>query len=951
MRRTPGAVPWGILGGLISGAAFAGPAAPAGAYGQQPGGVRGQAEAVSGPVASSRWTIGDLLYQERAGSFDFSPDGRWIVWVRYRMDRKTNRIASNLWLTRVEDGESWALTRGSDANRAPRWSPDGRWIAFISDRQAPVGGGGEGEEEQAESSGGGGERPGPQLWILRLQGGDPWPLTRRARGLGAFVWKGSSSDSLVFVAREARSRFEIRRHNAKDDAVAVEDTLDSPPTRLWSVSMRGGVRRLTRNRDWIQALAVSPDGRRAVVRAGRSLSYQYDQKIPPRTFLVDLDSGRRRALDLPERTVPSGMEWARDGAGVYLSYPYSSHPIYRTATVTRVAYYDLEADRFVPVDLGWDRGLARSFQVTPGGFLASLADGVRDRVALYMRHGDTWRSRPLEGDHAGHLENWRVSRDARVIAYTTSNAHTPPQPYVARLDGTALGPPRRLARLNPGLAGKPMPRTEVVRWKGARGDQVEGILYYPLNYRPGRAYPVVVSPHGGPTSRDRDAWVQGWHDPYVLFNQKGAFVFRINYHGSCCYGLEWVESISDGRYYSLEIPDIEAGVDEFVRRGLFHPDSIVAAGWSNGAILSIALAVEDPERYRALIAGAGDVEWISDWANVDFGASFDNYYFGASPLEDPQRYIELSPYFRLDRMRAPTLIFFGTEDRNVPPSQGWNLYRALQQLGHTEVRFVLFPGEPHGPRKPPHQRRKVEEELRWLDRYLWGRPDTANRALDEGSPLASLVARGRAIRTGGLFGMRVAGVLAPETVTVPGAEAAGGSEGGPEPGRFEVTRAQWHEFDPAYVIEPGTENWPASGISFERARAYVRWLAKWTGQPYRLPSRTELEGWMKGASGGITLDYWAGYRPNPEDRGRLEAAIARLPGPAPLLREVGSYPGDGSGPAPHVYDLGGNVAEWAVDGSGAGVSLGASAERPRCDGSTTGGAAAAYRGLRVVKGG
>ena len=109
------------------------------------------------------------------------------------------------------------------------------------------------------------------------------------------------------------------------------------------------------------------------------------------------------------------------------------------------------------------------------------------------------------------------------------------------------------------------------------------------------------------------------------------------------------------------------------------------------------------------------MEWISDWANVDFGASFDNYYFGASPLEDPELYIRKSPFFRLGEVTTPTIIYTGTEDRNVPPHQSWSLFRALQQLEKAPARLVLFPGEPHGLRKIAHQRRKVEEDMAWFN--------------------------------------------------------------------------------------------------------------------------------------------------------------------------------------------------------------------------------------------
>jgi len=58
------------------------------------------------------------------------------------------------------------------------------------------------------------------------------------------------------------------------------------------------------------------------------------------------------------------------------------------------------------------------------------------------------------------------------------------------------------------------------------------------------------------------------------------------------------------------------------------------------------------------------VEWISDWGNVDFGDSFDSYYFGKSPMEDPQLYIKKSPFFKMDKVQAPVLIFHGSADRN-----------------------------------------------------------------------------------------------------------------------------------------------------------------------------------------------------------------------------------------------------------------------------------------------
>lgn len=332
------------------------------------------------------------------------------------------------------------------------------------------------------------------------------------------------------------------------------------------------------------------------------------------------------------------------------------------------------------------------------------------------------------------------------------------------------------------------------------------------------------------------------------------------------------------------------------------------------------------------------MEWFSDWANVDFGAAFDNYYFGGPPWEIPQVYLEKSPFFRLGQVTTPTIVFTGTEDRNVPPHQSWSLFRALQQLGRTEVRLVLFPGEPHGLGSIPHQRRKVEEELTWLDRHLFETFKPSNPALKQGSLLHALVQRSKAARDGAALGRRQGELLVPETVVLRGVEVS----------RFEVTRAQLGAFDAALQVAPGSENLPAVA-SLEQARAYAAWLSERTGRRFRLPTEDEAAKLDCGHSGN-TLDRWAGFGVNPDDAARLAGLVVEL-GWEALLLPVGSLPGCGEDP---VFDLDGNVAEWVVRADGSGVASGPSADRPATaawpakGGAPVWGAAPAGAGIRLV---
>jgi formylglycine-generating enzyme required for sulfatase activity len=264
-------------------------------------------------------------------------------------------------------------------------------------------------------------------------------------------------------------------------------------------------------------------------------------------------------------------------------------------------------------------------------------------------------------------------------------------------------------------------------------------------------------------------------------------------------------------------------------------------------------------------------------------------------------------------------------------------YRALQQHAKTDVRFVLFPGEKHGPTKLAHQRRKVEEELAWFDRYLFQTHKDGDESVKDDSPLARALKLRSAKRDQNRYGEKRNGQLVPETVPYAGIQV----------GRFEVTRAQFACFDRSYPVPPGKENYPAAGISFEQAQDYCRWLSKRTSETYRLPNEEEAEElYGEAEAGENTLDHWAGYPVNPDDARQLREKLREL-GPAALLREVGSF--GATGKEQLVFDLGGNVAEWTVSDTGKPRLRGGSADCPADAKQRTSNAAKEYQGFRVIR--
>jgi hypothetical protein len=279
----------------------------------------------------------------------------------------------------------------------------------------------------------------------------------------------------------------------------------------------------------------------------------------------------------------------------------------------------------------------------------------------------------------------------------------------------------------------------------------------------------------------------------------------------------------------------------------------------------------------------------------------------------------------MGEVETPTLIQFGEKDTSVPTSQGWEHYRALQILDRAPVRFLLYPGQGHGLEKLSYQRRKIEEEVAWIQQHLRGAPPRAVPVRKEGSPLDLALGRRDLVDASGRVGETVDGVLVPPLGGRPLASGAFLA-------RVEVTRGMlaqmlvddpgsgpaglvgWDSADARFA--PGTQDLPATGMAADVAVGFARWLGSVTGTTWRLPTTAELEEAMAQVDpdpAENTLCRWAGYEPTFDEARRLRAAMLERDDPARWLLPVAASGARADLP---WFDLHGNAAEYAVDAEG-----------------------------------
>jgi formylglycine-generating enzyme required for sulfatase activity len=123
-------------------------------------------------------------------------------------------------------------------------------------------------------------------------------------------------------------------------------------------------------------------------------------------------------------------------------------------------------------------------------------------------------------------------------------------------------------------------------------------------------------------------------------------------------------------------------------------------------------------------------------------------------------------------------------------------------------------------------------------------------------------------------------------------------------GRMPVTVGAYREFAPGHA--PGEDpDWPVVQVSWDEARAYCAWLARGTGEPFRLPTEAE---WEYACRAGSRTPFAVGAELGLGAANFLYSEEGNRVGPG-ARTPVGRYPANAFG----LHDLHGNVCEWVED--------------------------------------
>ena len=278
----------------------------------------------------------------------------------------------------------------------------------------------------------------------------------------------------------------------------------------------------------------------------------------------------------------------------------------------------------------------------------------------------------------------------------------------------------RLSRLtdsNPLLKEISHPRQELFRHQARDGLMLEGVLVYPLNYQPGKRYPLIMVVHGGPEAHISNGWNNRYGSPTHYAAAQGYMLFFPNYRGSTGRGVAF-SKLGQNDYAGKEFDDIVDAKNALVAAGLVDEKKVGITGGSYGGYASAWGATAQTEHFAASVMFVGISNNLSKFGTTDIANEMHLVHARSYPWEKWQWYLERSPIYYAEQARTPILIMHGKNDTRVHPSQSMELYRYLKTLGKVPVRLVLYPGEGHGNTRAASQLDYAMRLMQWLDHFM-----------------------------------------------------------------------------------------------------------------------------------------------------------------------------------------------------------------------------------------
>ncbi len=620
-------------------------------------------------------TIQEYIGRATIGSPSISPDGTSIAFVQGEKESWDGSRTYHIWLISADGSQKRKLTTSDESDWGPRWSPDGSKIAFFSMRS--------------------GKR---QVHSIPIDGGEASQITDEESGVRLFRWIDDSR--IAFVVSESRDSSLVAAEEKAGGGYVVGTEFNTSALWVQSVNEPSDKTKITGGEFYISDMAPASDGKHFVLLTAKD-SDLYKQIVHGRIVLMD-DQGNE-LFRFDEAKALGNVGFSPDNRKISFSG-------------STVGYSSGNALFVVDIATQTVKNLTESFDPTIQS-IRWLDNHTLCFHSLRKAYTGLYQVSAQGGDIKTLLEpyyvffSYSVHPKTKRIAFIGERSFNPTALFMCSWNRQ----PEEVRELfcpNDWMAERSLASTRVIEYPSFDGQYIEAVLTVPPDYDSGRAYPLLVLPHGGPDGMSLDDFSLFGQ----LFAQEDLFVLEPNFRGSIGYGSDFYKA-NRGRIGDIDYRDIMAGVDYLIREGMVDSSRMVVGGWSFGGTMTNWI-IGQTNRFKAAVCVAGVCDYFSRYGQGDINHSdVARWEFMGVPVLNPENFTRSSPIHFLHRCKTPTLIMHGENDVRVPVAQAWELYRALHDVG-ADVEFVLYPDAGHGISAPKQYADVMIRWVNWYNRHL-----------------------------------------------------------------------------------------------------------------------------------------------------------------------------------------------------------------------------------------
>ena len=497
--------------------------------------------------------------------------------------------------------------------------------------------------------------------------------------------------------------------------------------------------------DEVRTVSVTPESKYAMGIDVRD--YELDSNLSGRryedVYAVDLKTGARKLAIKKAHYVmnpsPDGSQILYYDDGAFFTYDAATGQSFNISKQIPATFWDQEDDHNVVKPphrpIGWSKDssavlLSDGWDIwkapSHGGVGVNLTgNGAKDKIRYRMRYRldpdekgidlalpmyvntyGEWTKKSgialiepgklvkmLGWDSAGYSSLMKAKR-ADAFVYTRETVTDFPNYYASSNGALAGAVP--ITDANPQQKDFLWSKgSRIVDYVSDKGDKLQGSLYLPANYEPGKSYPTIVYIYEK-LSQGTNAY------PHPTYNGFNVAAYTSN--GYAVLTPDIVYRVNDPGMSAVwcVLPAVKAAI----ATGVVDAKRVGLHGHSWGGYQT-AFLVTQTKMFAAAIAGApltdmiamyNAVYWNTGTANQPIFESSQGRFAG-SPQDNMEAYVRNSPVYHAKNVTTPLIILHNDKDGAVDWTQGIEYFNTLRRMGKPVV-MLQYKGENHGLRKP-----------------------------------------------------------------------------------------------------------------------------------------------------------------------------------------------------------------------------------------------------------